>query len=323
MSLLDESGPDDQELVRYLLGLLSEEETERLDELSITDDEMAWRLCAAENDLVDAYVSGGLTGETLERFESFYLSSPRRCEKVKDAGIFLRRVDRDISAPAKSRRDLARASPQRVTTSSAWRLAAAAALVLACGALLFQVARLRSGLDETRRESAALDRRAHDLERQLNDQRAANANTVKELERVRGSVPPLAQQSAAVRPRERTEPASAALTAALVLLPQMRAVHPIATLALPEHADRVRFDLRLESSEFPRYQVALKNPATNQIIWRSGQIAPASSGDTPTVSVVIPAGILKPQHYALELLARSAAGDTEVVGTYAVRIEAR
>src|SRR5882757_10811948 len=94
MSLLRESGPDDQQLVRYLLRLLPDEEADRLDEMSISDDALAWRLREVENDLVDAYVSGTLTGETLQRFESSYLSSERRREKVRFAGSFLDAVNR-------------------------------------------------------------------------------------------------------------------------------------------------------------------------------------------------------------------------------------
>src|SRR5580698_5966117 len=83
------SSIDDEGVVRYLLGSASEEETARFDELSITDDEFAERLHAVENDLVDSYVNGELTGETLERFKAFYLSSEYRLEKVKFAESFL------------------------------------------------------------------------------------------------------------------------------------------------------------------------------------------------------------------------------------------
>jgi hypothetical protein len=96
MSLLPESGRDDQQLVRYLLGLLPDEEAERLDEMSISDDDVAWRLRVVEDDLVDAYITGTLGGETLERFQSFYLSSERRRRKVAFAGSFLRAVARGV-----------------------------------------------------------------------------------------------------------------------------------------------------------------------------------------------------------------------------------
>jgi hypothetical protein len=78
MSSSDRQVFDDQTLIQYLLGSLTEAETERLDELSLADDEFATRLKAVENDLVDAYAKGELSGETLQRFSSFYLASERR-----------------------------------------------------------------------------------------------------------------------------------------------------------------------------------------------------------------------------------------------------
>jgi hypothetical protein len=333
MSLSDRSEHDDQQLVWYLLGLLPEADAEHLDELSISDDEVAWRLRVVENDLVDAYVAGTLTGETLKRFESVYLSSERRRQKVKFAGSFLRAVERKAApapADAGARREpsrpaaLAQERAERKVprSTAAWWLAAAAALLLvASGALLFQEGRLRSGLSEAQTRSAALDQRTRELEQQLADQRTANAETTRELARVRESMAALAQESTAARPRDRA--ALPSLTTALVLLPQTRAVGPIASLTLPAGTDRVSFELRLESNEFPRYEVALKDPATSQIVWRSGRLTSTLRGNDPAVIVLVPASVLKPQHYSLELIGRRAAGASEVVGSYTVRIAPR
>ncbi len=54
------STQDDRQLIRYLLGLLPDEEAELYDEQSIVDDDLAARLRLVENDLVDAYVRGTL-----------------------------------------------------------------------------------------------------------------------------------------------------------------------------------------------------------------------------------------------------------------------
>src|SRR4051794_1452111 len=89
MSVLHKREPDDQQLVDYLLGRLEEDEAEWLDEMSIAEAPVACRLQLVEDELVDAYVRGSLTGESLERFESFFLASPRRREKVKFASSFL------------------------------------------------------------------------------------------------------------------------------------------------------------------------------------------------------------------------------------------
>lgn len=333
----NDSELDDQQLVHYLLRLLPEEDSERLDELSIADEEVAWRLRVVEDDLVDAYVSGLLPAEWLERFESFYLSSERRRQKVQFARSVLHAVDRTdepsgahaprdpVRAPEAERRgassrDVPAHGPIAPRSQTVWRAAAAALVLLACGGLLFQDVRLRNGRDEARRESVALDRRAHELERQLEAERQANAEAVKELARVRASLAALAQRSAAAPPPDGTQSALQALTTALVLLPQTRAVGAIPTLAVPPDADRVRFDLRLELNDFPRYEVALKDPATNQIIWRSGRVTARSLDHQSTVTVGVPASVLKPQHYSFQLSGQSAQGRAEVIGSYAVRI---
>ncbi|MBO0799877.1 MAG: hypothetical protein J2P31_13745, partial [Blastocatellia bacterium] len=59
---MEKQAYDDQLIAKYLLGLLSEEEAERLDSFIFEDDEFAYRLQAVEDDLIDSYVKGELTG---------------------------------------------------------------------------------------------------------------------------------------------------------------------------------------------------------------------------------------------------------------------
>jgi hypothetical protein len=82
---LKEQISDDHLIRQYLLGELSLEETDRLDQLVFTDEEFAIRLQVVENDLVDAYARGHLEEPALRRFTSVYLSSPARRDKVKFA----------------------------------------------------------------------------------------------------------------------------------------------------------------------------------------------------------------------------------------------
>src|SRR5262245_23470327 len=88
----------DELIAQYLLGSLSEAETERFDELSFVDDEFVVRLGSVENDLVDTYVRGELSGQKLERFDAYYLASPIRQEKVKTARAFQSNVSKAVAA---------------------------------------------------------------------------------------------------------------------------------------------------------------------------------------------------------------------------------
>jgi hypothetical protein len=141
MSLSHESDPADDHIVRYLLGLLSNEGTERLDELTIANDEVAWRVRVLENDLVDAYVCGGLDAITRAYFEQHYVglqASPRRREKVRFARSLLKGADAPgapantetgcASPKAPARGVAGRARPtrwRRVARGAFWRAVAA------------------------------------------------------------------------------------------------------------------------------------------------------------------------------------------------------
>ena len=275
---------DDQVLIRYLLGATPEEETERLDELSVTDDEFAWRLSAAENELVDSYVNGELSGETLERFRSAYLSSAARREKVRFAEALLT-GHRIAPTPASSQGLFRWFSRPRMALQ--WGFAAAL-MLLAGGFLLRENLRLRN---------QAAQVRAQELQRQIDAQRAA-AN------------PPV----------DAGTPSRELKTVSFVLMAQARGPGEIATVAAPPGTDRVAFRLELEADDFPAYEVALKNPATNQILWRSGRLKAASQGDMKAVSITLDAGSLQPRNYTFELTGIPARGAPEIVSGYSFRV---
>src|SRR5215471_18201923 len=90
---------DNQMLYAYLLGSLPNEDTEHLDEMTFTDPNFADQVDAAEKDLVDSYVNGELSGDMLARFESYYLSSPRRQQNVTFAKALQDFAENEKSKP--------------------------------------------------------------------------------------------------------------------------------------------------------------------------------------------------------------------------------
>jgi hypothetical protein len=314
MSELRRFGADDERLVRYLLGLLPDEETEWLDEAGIVDDDVAARLRVAESDLVDAYVSGMLTGETLARFETFYLSSPRRREKVRFAGRFLSAID-SAAVP-----QVAVAVPRR--TRFHGPVAAAVFVLAACGALLFEEVRLRDGLDQARQASAVRGRRSEALMRELEQSRAAVAETRQALESAQTA---LTSRGSSTPGRSQVAPGVAAPHAlALVLMPQTRAAGaPPPTVAVSTALADVDIDLRLESNDFSRYRVDLKDPGSGRTVWRTGDVPARSVHDAAFVSIAVPAALLPPQHYVLEVAGLDGSGRVEPLASYTFQVNRR
>lgn len=324
MSSADKRGFDGRVLVRYLLGSLSEEEAERLDELSIADDAFAWRLSAVENDLVDAYVRGELSGGELAEFRKFYLSSPKRLQKLEFAEALSSFDGKTAAAAAQARQARTGSSSELKQESSKglspWRwfsvprlalqwgfAGGALAMMLAAGYLLLENGRLRKQTSEAQGSHAAVDQHKQELQRQLNDQRAANAEMSKELERLKESQPNLDQIK----------------TLSAVLLPPTRGAGALPTVSVARGTDLVVLLLALESDDFPAYRVGLKDPATNQTVWHSTNLEAAPGGANKIVSVSFPAHLLKPQNYVLELSGVPSSGHAEFVSGYPVHVVIR
>jgi hypothetical protein len=325
----------DERLQDYLLGLLPEEEVERLDEETIADDDVAARLSAVEDDLVDAYVTETLDQSTRARFETVYLMSPQRREKVKFARRFLAAVDR-LSAPGAAAVSAATTGPERLRPFPAkseaskpqerrarfsWAFATvAASMALACG-LLVNDLQLREGLNRALQLGAAQDQRASSLARQLDQARNENVAITQALEQARAASTPV-ERPASGGSSPSISSAALAGTRAVVLFLQTRSIEQVPVVDVPSNTDGVALELRLESNEFPQYRARLKEPGTTRILWKSAELHARSIAPI-SVTLVVPARLLEAKHYSLELAGIDRAGHETTTGTYAVEIERR
>lgn len=312
----DDRRHSDERLVDYLLGALPDEEAERLDELSVTDDEVAWRLQAIENDLVDAYVRGELPGAALERFETAYLASPGRRRKVEFAealrGIEARRAARSAAAvplPApRAKEDAAasaRGTPRQVHS---WALAAAALVAVSVSAYFFmENRRLQEEVTRVQSSTAGLEGTAAELRTELEQERSVNTAIRDELARLRASLP--AVRVPPLRP--------------FVLLPMRRGVEGPSLIEIPAGSGSVPMRLRLESEDFASYVVVLRNPATGEAVWESGRLRSRSGDAERYVEIEVPAAVLEPRTWTLELTGRPVSGPAEFVTSYVFRVEGR
>ncbi|HSB09213.1 MAG TPA: hypothetical protein VLM38_06850, partial [Blastocatellia bacterium] len=147
-------------------------------------------------------------------------------------------------------------------------------------------------------------------------QRSGDDETERELAQVRERLAQVEQQLVA-RNRD-VGTASEARVIALHLAPQSRGIGQIPTIVVSSGADLVALTLDLEAAGFPAYEAALKNPATGQVIWRTGRIK--SSGKSNAIRVSFRAALLNPQNYVLDLSGISSNGDAENVGSYVFRV---
>jgi anti-sigma factor RsiW len=79
-----------EEIARYLLGNLSEEFRERVEQRLLTEESFFEELLIAEEELIDDYVSGELADEDRQRFEQHFLCTQERRRKLRFAQSFSR-----------------------------------------------------------------------------------------------------------------------------------------------------------------------------------------------------------------------------------------
>lgn len=303
----------DQQITEYLLG--SESDAELIDELSIRDDEFAARLDAVENDLVDAYVRGELSGKTLESFDLHYRSSPSRRAKVSIAQGLKDVLDGEAVAPGVPAKATVPAA--RDHGESRWEslrryfllsrglqagLAAAFLLILAIGVwLVFNYSRLREEADQASKEVEEVTRREHELRSPVvtPQPRATVAQALPQS-------PP------------RSEPLQ---VFSFILAPQLRGpAEQVPTIAVPASADQVALHLDLEAGNFTAYRAELKTQPGNQTVWRSGNLQARDERGNKAVVVTLRPSLITGQRYVVELSGISAGGRPEIVGSYQFQV---
>lgn len=353
---MSEQTYNDQDITLYLLGSLPEAETERLDELSLTDDEFANVLNAAEKDLVDAYAQGELAGTALKQFESHYLASPLRRGKVEFAQAFQALAEKNAAAQVVEAQAENLAGSATKRKGSRWFSAlnifrvqrpalqwgtafAALALLMAGGWLAFENARLRQQVSQTRARRDVLGQREQELQKEIEGQHSASAKTEQELARAREERERLEQalkqqeaqeQQRATGERRAPEQQRAARQhqpspggvriASFVLAPQMRGVGQIPLVSVPAKTDYAAMRLELEPNDYPAYRVVLLDQSSNQTLWRSNKLKPRVTDDGKTLSISFPANLLRPQVYVLRVTGVSANGVAEIVSDHPFRV---
>lgn len=303
----------DHELTQYLLGGLSGEECERLDELSIADDDIAARLCSAENDLVDAYVRNELAGNLLRNFESHYLATDVRRQKVAMARALYAASSTLESSPGIENSMTQSNPPAESPRSRLWPsrlrfawLAVAAVLVLS--AITAWLAMKNYRLRQHERAQLAVNGALQEESQKL----PAEAQSEQSLQNSK------VVNSAEGEPREISHPARLMISIFLVPPTRGATTMPVATVARKDQW--VRLQLALEADDFSAYQVDLMDLSNNKPVWHSGTVKSSEIRHRRALSLPVPLADLRPQKYVAEVNGIGTDGRREPLGSYVFQI---
>jgi len=308
--------PTLKDLTAYLLGRVPADEAERLDQLSITDDDLAEALAAAETDLIDAYVNGELSAADREEFEVRFLKSGYSNNRVAFAGAL-----QDYAAARMSTVPVVAEGRGFHLFGLTGAFAAAAALLLViAGAWLFisrsgQVPNERASV---RDQPADLATDGTPVNVQMpspnsfgNTQTEAPANgTQGGEEKEKPEVPSNEKPAVSKAPR----------VVAVILNPQLRSAGELRTIEVPSGTDQFSARLELEDGDLRSYRVVLRERSSTRVIWQRNSVRLNGPPDARRLALSIPARLLKPAVYTFTVSGIPTGESLEIVGEYTFKV---
>lgn len=310
----------EKKLMHYLLGDLSEGERTELEDLYLADQGVFDRLQAAEDDLIDEYVNGRLSKKETSLFETNFLTSPERIERVRSARALSRYVQSNQTARVST------SLPARLLSyfklgSTAMRFAVSAAmllLLLGVSGMWIELGRMRSQLAELKSGHVAQLQREEGLKQDLDEQKRSSEQLDEQLRNERSERGRLQQEVAKLREPE-AEIISAILGFGVVERP--RGGYPDESrkrIEVPKRAELVRLRLDLLKNEYPGYLVTLENEASQEV-WRAA-VSASKSADRPAVVIRIPSRMLENGRYNLLLKGSSDAKTFVTISEYPILV---
>jgi hypothetical protein len=301
--------------VRYVLGTLSDEEEDRLEEGYFVDDAEFEEFEIAEEELIDRYVRGELSKQESDQLEKTFARSPRLIQRVQIARVLANRL---APEPAKAAvAETPRPRPARTSwwqplfgSSSGSRAPAIAfgfsvLLLLLGGATLFAAyLSLREQSRQVAAQQAALEQRQRELDKQAADLKAQTDQLARQVQ-----LPTQTPTTPQVAPSPQATPSVAflALSAGIT-----RSGGGSKSIRLGPEISEVELKLELRDTGFPSYRVTVINADHGEVFSKSGLRPQATR-----LTIRVPAKQLPPGDYYVSIYGGPA---NESIADYPFRI---
>lgn len=306
---------DNEILVRYLLGELSEAELERVENYYFSDGEVFEQLLIVEDEIIDAYVRGELSIEEGERFAEYFLQSPERREKIAFAEAWQAFIAKQHQTNHPHQPDQ---QPQSAFKQKSFLIPLAASVILAVGAALLLIDRmsLKGDLDRAQSQIARLEERQRSLEDRIGEQasHSEELSRILEEERIR--------QNNTSTDQSLGEQISPATVVFALSASGSRGGGESKPLIINSETKQVQLRASFSSYDYTRFSAVLKT-LDGAETHRWSDLKPRLRQSTGTIVLALPADKLSDGYYTLIVSGATSSRAEEVVEEYAVRVVRR
>ena len=300
----------------------------RVEQGFISNDGDFERLEITEDELIDAYVNDELSAQERRQFETRLLTSQRIADRVNFARALA------LLAVSQSPVQAGGPVPAVLKPKAQWwevvfgrsaafptALAACAGIILiAAGFLLFSWFQLRRESQQLATERTFLQRQKEETDRSQLEQRTTLEQRAADLQKEHEL---LAEERKRINAgQDSLNPSIKGLSGAIVSLMLspgvVRDAGKLPQIRVGSEAARVRLELLLQSSDYPRYQVAITDSRNRPVITQP-RLSAKKTGSGYVVSLEIPAKKLGPGTYLATLRGQLPNGKWEDVEEYLFR----
>lgn len=316
-------------MVRYLLGDMTEEEQTQIEEQFLTDNEYFEQLLSVEDALIDDYAQGVLNEHERSKVEGLLLPSQRQSREVD----FVKDLIRFVSAhPTDGLNTQSSTRVERVgklrslpaflrvrNPGNRFPIAAGLLLiVIILGMVIWNLA-LQSKVGQMGTRQAALEKRDQELQRQLEEQENNRNATVKELEDERRNRDQLEQELAALRESRSVISSNGVAILDLRTDSFSRGGGELRVVRIAPGLSRLEVRINLGSKgDYKSYGAVIKT-FDGREIWSRDQIRPRQANPGRVV-LTVPANTFSNDDYILTLKGQTEAGDMVEIGDYSFRV---
>jgi len=306
----------------YLLGELPPKSRQELEEQMMTDNRVYEELLILEEELIDDYVRDELDGHENERFESHFLSTPERRQKLSFAAALRDYVESapapEVAREAEKRQEPVRppigewfsnlvGAPSRALGAS---MAAALILVVLSGGWNW---RLQAQLARMTADRASLEKLEQDLQNQLAGERSRGGALADELLSERSRRVSLEEEATSLRAAQRS-------ISSFRLSPfNMRGPGKMPRVIIASETSLVRLQLDMGVDDYESYWAALHTVDGDEI-WIQKRLEVDTSNDSAVVNLILPVPLLRRGDYYFRLIGVASDGDDEHIDRYTFRV---
>jgi len=318
---------------RYLLGEMSEQEQERLEQKYFEDEALFERFLAVKDDLVDAYARGELRADKRKRFEQHFLATQPRRDRAKDAAQFMNAITSVAGDPAKTalqhpstqKRSWWQSLSETIGLPPLVFQGALAALLLAAivGGWLWMRSLQRREVEKARLQNEETQRQQAIAGEPSN---SSTNGTLPDVAKDQNANPDNSQNNGTVSPspskvNRRAPQMAPAQVASLTLSPfAARDGSNANSLIVSPHTRTVRLRLAFKEGDYRSYDVILRTLEGKQVTHRRSLNA-ASNGSGKSLTLNLDAALLSQQDYIVTLNGLTKAGQSEAIAEYYFRVQ--